>query len=87
MVTEKDYLEALDRAIKTKKQYLAAELENEGRSLLASLEDDSWSEKERIQQHPLLERLNPLAVCTIRVISLLMDHEVSLEQAVIRTLS
>ena len=59
MVTEKDYLEALDRAIKTKKQYLAAELENEGRSLLASLEDDSWSEKERIQQHPLLERLNP----------------------------
>ena len=51
MVTEKDYLEALDR------------------------------------QHPLLERLNPLAVCTIRVISLLMDCEVSIEETVIRTLS
>lgn len=51
MITEKDYLDELDHVIKTKKQYLAARLEKEGRSFLACVEDDSWSEKERIQQY------------------------------------
>ncbi len=40
--------------------------------------------QERIRQHPLLERLSPLSVCTIRVLSLILDHEVSIESAVLR---
>lgn len=40
--------------------------------------------QERIRQHPLLNRLNPLSVCTIRVISLIFDNKVSIENAAIR---
>ncbi|MBP5383351.1 MAG: hypothetical protein J6Y57_00080 [Lachnospiraceae bacterium] len=40
--------------------------------------------QERIRQHQILDRLNPLSVCTIRVLSLLMDNKVYIASYVIR---
>ncbi len=51
MISEKDYIEALDCALKTKKQYLTSALEMEGQRWLTTIGLDGWSENERKEQY------------------------------------
>ena len=47
----------------------------------------SFIVQERIRQHPLIDRLNPSSVSTIRVLSLLLEDTVCIESAVLRVSS
>ena len=47
----------------------------------------SFIVQEKIRQHPLIEKLNPSSVSTIRILSLLMEDKVSVESAVLRVSS
>ena len=47
----------------------------------------SFIVQEKIRQHPLIEKLNPSSVSTIRVLSLLLEDEVFVESAVLRVSS
>ena len=44
----------------------------------------SFIVQERIRQHPVIQELSPSSVSTIRILSLLMDNEVTIESAVLR---